>query len=78
MFSTCLATLSTCGLVVDGTAVGKDNNEEKIREVAVVRMYHFDWNFLHQDVISVVMLVDLKVFNSLNKSDKIKVICVGV
>ena len=40
IFSTCLATLSTCGLVVDGTAVGKDNNEEKIR------MYHFGWNFL--------------------------------
>ena len=46
IFSTCLATLSTCGLVVDGTAVGKDNNEEKIREVAVIRMYHFGWNFL--------------------------------
>ena len=46
IFSTCLATLCTCGLVVDGTAVGKDNNEEKIREVAVVRMYHLGWNFL--------------------------------
>ena len=46
IFSTCLATLSTCALVVDGSAVGKDNNEEKIREVAVVRMYHFGWNFL--------------------------------
>ena len=40
IFSTCLATLSTCGLVVDGTAVGKDNNEEKIREVADIKMYH--------------------------------------
>ena len=38
IFSTCLATLSTCGLVVDVTAVGKNNNEEKIREVAVVWM----------------------------------------
>ena len=51
--------------------------EEKPREVVDIRVYHFDWNFLHQDVISVVMLVDLKVFNSLNKSDNIKVICVG-
>ena len=41
IFSTCLATLSTCGLVVDGSAVGKDNNEEKIREIAVVRMLEF-------------------------------------
>ena len=46
IFSTCLATLSTRALVVDGSAVGKDNNEEKIREVAVVRMYHFGWNCL--------------------------------
>ena len=51
IFSTCLAILSTCALVVDGSAGGKDNNEEKIREVAVVRMYHFGWNFLQCDML---------------------------
>ena len=24
----------------------KDNKEEKTREVAEIRMYHFSWNFL--------------------------------
>ena len=43
-----MSTLSICGLVVDGTAVGKDNNEEKIRAVAVLMMYHFGWNFLQK------------------------------
>ena len=32
--------LSTCRLVVDGTVVGKDNREEKTREVADIRKYH--------------------------------------
>ena len=45
IFSMCLATLSTCGLVMDGTAFGKNNNEEKTREVADIRMYHFGWIF---------------------------------
>ena len=38
--STCLVTQSSCGLVVDGTVVGKDNIEEKTREVTDIRMYH--------------------------------------
>ena len=32
--STCLTTLSTCELVVDDTVGGKNNIEEKTREVA--------------------------------------------
>ena len=35
-----LTKLSTCGLVVDGTVVSKDNREEKTREVADIRIYH--------------------------------------
>ena len=35
-----LTKLSTCGLVVDGTVEGKDNREEKTREVADNGMYH--------------------------------------
>ena len=34
-----LTKLSTCGLVVDGTVKGKDNREEKTREVADIRMH---------------------------------------
>ena len=33
------------GLVVDNTVDGKDNKEEKTREVVYIRMYHFGWNF---------------------------------
>ena len=36
----------SCGLVVDGTVDGKDNKEEKTREVAGSRMYRKNWNFL--------------------------------
>ena len=38
ILSTYLTKLSTFGLVVDGTLVGKDNREEKTREVANIRM----------------------------------------
>ena len=43
---TCLTTLNTCELVMDGTVVGKANKEEKTREVADIRIYHFSWKFL--------------------------------
>ena len=41
-----MPTFCSCGLVVDGTVDGKDNKEEKTREVADMRMYHFGKNFL--------------------------------
>ena len=50
---------------------GNDNKEEKTREVANNRMYHFGCN---KDVICCdewVMLVDIKVFHSFNMSDNI-------
>ena len=34
VLSTYLTKLSTCGFVVDGTVDGKDNKEEKTREVS--------------------------------------------
>ena len=40
ILSTYLTKLSTCGLVVDGTLVGKDNKEKKTREFADIRIYH--------------------------------------
>ena len=43
---TCLTRLSTWELVVDDTMDGKDNLEEKTREVADIQMYHYGWNFL--------------------------------
>ena len=46
IFSTCLTTFSTCKLVVDDTVDGKNKLEEMTREVADIRMYHFDKNFL--------------------------------
>ena len=46
LLSTCLTTLSKCGLVFDGTVDGNDNKEEKTREVANTRMYYFGRNFL--------------------------------
>ena len=76
LLSTCLTTLSTCGLVFDGTVAGNDNKEEKTREVANNRMNHFGFN---KDVICCdewVMLVDIKVFHSFNMSDNIKFMCV--
>ena len=33
-------------MVVDGTVDGKNNKEEKTREVADTMMYHFSWKFL--------------------------------
>ena len=51
---------------------GNDNKEEKTREVANNRMYHFGCN---KDVICCdewVMLVDIKVFHSFNMSDKLR------
>ena len=36
--------MDTCGLVFDGTVDGNDNKEEKTREVANTRMYHFSRN----------------------------------
>ena len=41
-----MPTFCSFGLVVDGTVDGKNNKEEKTREVADIRMYHFRWNFL--------------------------------
>ena len=32
--------------MVDDTMDGKDNLEEKTREVADIQMYNFGWNFL--------------------------------
>ena len=46
ILSTCLTTLNTGELVVNGTVDGKDNKEEKTREVADIKMYHCGWNFL--------------------------------
>ena len=39
-------TSSTRELVVDDTVDGKNKLEEMTREVADIRMYHFDKNFL--------------------------------
>ena len=44
IFSTFVTTLRTCE-EVDGTMDGKDNKEEKTREVSNIWMYHFSWNF---------------------------------
>ena len=46
----------------------KDNKEEKTREVAEIRMYHFSWNFLQlgYDMPYVVIVVDMKVFYTFN------------
>ena len=46
LLSSCLTTLSTCGLVFDGTVDDKGNKEEKTRVVSNTRMYHFGRNFL--------------------------------
>ena len=47
ILSTCLTSLSTYELVVDGIVVVKDNKGEKTREVAdIIRMYNCSWNFL--------------------------------
>ena len=41
-----LPTFCSCGLVVDGTVVGKDSMDKKTREVADNMIYHVNWNFL--------------------------------
>jgi len=69
ILSTCLTILSTCELVVDSTVDGKGNKEEKTREVANIRMYHFCRNFfqLGCDICGeLVMVVDKKVVFSFN------------
>ena len=43
---TCMTTSSIYELVVDDTLDGKDNLEEKTREVVDIRMYLFGWNIL--------------------------------
>ena len=52
ILSTYLTKLSTCGLVVGGTVVAKDNREEKTREVADIRLntisiYHVEGRKAH-------------------------------
>ena len=46
--STYLTTFRTYELVVHETVDSKDNLEEKTREVADIRMYHFGKNFLQR------------------------------
>ena len=40
-----MPTFYSYGLVVDVIVDGKDNMDEKTKEVAYIRMYHFGWNF---------------------------------
>ena len=59
---------------------GKGNKEEKTREVANIRMYHFCRNFfqLGCDICGeLVMVVDKKVVYSFKMCDHIKVMCVS-
>ena len=50
-YPTCLILLICFG--GHGTVDGKDNKEEKTREVADIKMYHCGWNFfqLGHDVL---------------------------
>ena len=68
-----MPTFCSFGLVVDGTVDGKNNKEEKTREVADTMMYHFSWKFLQLgcDMPCLVMVVDMKVFYTSNMSDNI-------
>ena len=69
ILSTCLTILSTCELVVDSTVDGKGNKEEKTREVANIRMFHFCRNFfqLGCDICGeLVMALTRKLFFSFN------------
>ena len=50
IFSKFATTLRTCE-EVDDTMDGKDNKEEKTREVAYICMYHFSWNYFNFDMI---------------------------
>ena len=46
IISTFVTTLRSCEFEIDNPVDGKDIKEEKTREVAEIRMYHFSWNFL--------------------------------
>ena len=59
-------------MVVKGTVVGKDNKEEKTREVTDIRMYHFGWNFW--DLICHGGDGCMKILNTFNISDHIQYI----
>ena len=50
IYSIFATTLRTCE-EVDDTMDGKDNKEEKTREVAKIWMYHFSWIFFIFDMI---------------------------
>ena len=43
-----LPSFCSCCLVVESTVNGKNNKENKTREFAYMRMYHFSWYFLQQ------------------------------
>ena len=66
-------------MLVDDTVDGKNKLEEKPREVAGIRIYHYGWNFFQKgcDMLCVVMVVEMKTVSSFNISDNIKVLCVG-
>ena len=69
-----LPTFCKSKLVVDGTMDGKENKEEKIMEIADMRMYHFRLEFPSTRIrYAVVMLVDIKNCYSLNMSDNNKI-----
>ena len=58
----------SCGLVGDGTVDGKDNKEEKTREVADSRMYPINWKFsLTRMWNAVVVVVNIFPFTCLTK-----------
>ena len=50
IISTFVTTLRTCE-EVDDIMDGKDNKEEKTREVAYICMHHFSWNYFNFDMI---------------------------
>ena len=72
ILSTCLTSLSTYELVVDGIVVVKDNKWEKTREVADIKMHHITRNFLQRGRCGLLMVVDMKLVYSFNISDLIK------
>ena len=61
LLSTCLNTLSTCGLVFDGTVDSNDNKEEKTREVANTVSLRYEFSST-RTWYAVVIVVDMKVF----------------
>ena len=50
IISTFVTTLRTCE-EVDDIMDGKDNKEEKTREVAYICMHHLSWNYFNFDMI---------------------------